>query len=538
MKKIFFFLFVNFIVIAAFSQYIHKIKADSVLITNDSCDAELNLENSTRSIKGFLYNYGNGRTKFVKALTKIDSVTFIIGVDTLNFATLGNGVSGWLLTGNTGINPEANFLGTTDSTDLIIKTKGVQNAVFNAAGGLTFKNGLGLNKIDLNKNGTGYLEINHRLGQGENNYFQPGINVNISMDSAHKKGRGNGIVSSRIFNSVNGLTTNPSSVDGSSILGHMELKMKKGNYSFFTDSHSGYPTGAILGSMHIASLLGGDSTARYNFYGNHVGVTTGLTIFGARMDFGWPNASDNYGIYNSYLSTPIFSGSAGRYTERFNHFAAASTVKGSSGKIGTITGVLIESLNTDSVSRAWGILQLGSNDINSFKGKTLIGDSTISNSEGNILYVSGTTKITDTLTIITLGVTDSSNRAASTKWVKLQNASAETLSNKRLTPRVGSTASSSTPTPDGDLHDQYHVTALAANAAFGAPSGTPVNGQVLLMRIRDNGTARTLSWNSIYRASADFSLPLTTVLSKTMYLHFIYNSTDSKWDCMGYTNGF
>ncbi len=38
------------------SQFIHKIKADSVLITNDSCNAELNLENSTKDTLGFLYN--------------------------------------------------------------------------------------------------------------------------------------------------------------------------------------------------------------------------------------------------------------------------------------------------------------------------------------------------------------------------------------------------------------------------------------------------------------------------------------------------
>jgi len=40
------------------SQYIHKIKADSVLITNDSCNAELNLENSTKDTLGFLFNKG------------------------------------------------------------------------------------------------------------------------------------------------------------------------------------------------------------------------------------------------------------------------------------------------------------------------------------------------------------------------------------------------------------------------------------------------------------------------------------------------
>ena len=85
---------------------------------------------------------------------------------------------------------------------------------------------------------------------------------------------------------------------------------------------------------------------------------------------------------------------------------------------------------------------------------------------------------------------------------------------------------------------QYIVTALAANATFSAPGGTPVNGQPLLIRIKDNGTARTLTWNAIYRAGSDFALPITTVISKTMYVQFIYNSTDNKWDAVGFTKGF
>jgi len=104
-----------------------------------------------------------------------------------------------------------------------------------------------------------------------------------------------------------------------------------------------------------------------------------------------------------------------------------------------------------------------------------------------------------------------------------------TFTNKRLTKRVGSTASSATPTPSADSHDIYTVTALAADATFGAPTGTPTDGQPLIIRIKDNGTARALAWNAIYRAMGS-SLPTTTVPSKTLYLGFIYNSTDSKWD--------
>lgn len=103
----------------------------------------------------------------------------------------------------------------------------------------------------------------------------------------------------------------------------------------------------------------------------------------------------------------------------------------------------------------------------------------------------------------------------------------------------GTTASSATPTPSGDARiNKYDVTALAADATVGAPSGTPVNHNELILRIKDNGTARLLSWNAIYRASSDLALPTTTVINKTMYLRFEYNNASSTWDFIGYLNNF
>lgn len=89
--------------------------------------------------------------------------------------------------------------------------------------------------------------------------------------------------------------------------------------------------------------------------------------------------------------------------------------------------------------------------------------------------------------------------------------------------------SSATPAPNADTDDVYALTALAAAATFAAPTGTPVNGQPLTIRIKDNGTARTLAWNAAYRA-VGVTLPTTTVLSKTHYLQALYNAQDSKWD--------
>jgi hypothetical protein len=110
-------------------------------------------------------------------------------------------------------------------------------------------------------------------------------------------------------------------------------------------------------------------------------------------------------------------------------------------------------------------------------------------------------------------------------------AEAQTLTNKRITRRVFTEASNATPTPASDSYDVHAITALAAAAAFAAPTGTPTHGQTLLIRIKDNGTARALTWNAIYR-SIGLVLPTTTVLSKVVYVGFLYNSTDAKWDLL------
>ncbi|WP_352833966.1 hypothetical protein [Mesorhizobium sp. M0296] len=103
-------------------------------------------------------------------------------------------------------------------------------------------------------------------------------------------------------------------------------------------------------------------------------------------------------------------------------------------------------------------------------------------------------------------------------------------------PRIASIASSATPTPDSTNTDEYILTAQAAAAAFSAPTGTPANGQKLIIRVKDNGTARAFTWDAIYRAGTDVALPATTVISKTMYLGFIYNTTDTKWDLVAKVN--
>lgn len=106
---------------------------------------------------------------------------------------------------------------------------------------------------------------------------------------------------------------------------------------------------------------------------------------------------------------------------------------------------------------------------------------------------------------------------------------AQTLSNKRINPRVLATASASTLTPDISAYDQYAFTALAANLAINAPIGTPLDGNWLIIRILDDGSSRTLTWNATYTAIG-VALPTVTTINKTTYVGCIYNASLTRWD--------
>jgi len=108
----------------------------------------------------------------------------------------------------------------------------------------------------------------------------------------------------------------------------------------------------------------------------------------------------------------------------------------------------------------------------------------------------------------------------------------ETLTNKRINARIVSAASYTTDTGTS-LNiancDEFVITAQAGALKFNNPSGTPVEGQKLIIRIKDNGTACALTYDTQFRSIGN-ALPTTTVLSKTLYMGLIFNATDTKWD--------
>lgn len=148
---------------------------------------------------------------------------------------------------------------------------------------------------------------------------------------------------------------------------------------------------------------------------------------------------------------------------------------------------------------------------------------------GSLSIASGKTLTSsNTLTLAGTDATTLTFPGASTTIVGTTDT--QTLTNKRIDPRTATSATNNTtPTPDVSTTDEYIATAMTVNMVFGAPTGSPVQGTKLMIRIKDSGSIRTIGWNATY-VPIGVTLPTTTVANKLIYVGCIYNSTVPQWD--------
>jgi hypothetical protein len=110
--------------------------------------------------------------------------------------------------------------------------------------------------------------------------------------------------------------------------------------------------------------------------------------------------------------------------------------------------------------------------------------------------------------------------------------STATLTNKRITKRTSTEASSATPTINTDNVEFHSITAQTVDITSMTTnlSGAPTEGQTLWIAI--TGTAaRAITWGASFEAST-VALPTTTVTTARLDVGFIWNTVTSKWRCV------
>lgn len=95
---------------------------------------------------------------------------------------------------------------------------------------------------------------------------------------------------------------------------------------------------------------------------------------------------------------------------------------------------------------------------------------------------------------------------------------------------IQTVTSSSTVTPLVS-NDKVVISAQAAALTIANPSGTAADGQGFVIALKDNGTTRTITFDTNYRAMGAALLASTTA-GKWHYIPVEYNAIDSKWDVM------
>lgn len=112
-------------------------------------------------------------------------------------------------------------------------------------------------------------------------------------------------------------------------------------------------------------------------------------------------------------------------------------------------------------------------------------------------------------------------------------ATTDTFTNKRITPRVQSdTSNSATPTLNTDNYDMDVITGQTNNITSMTTnlSGTPVNGQKLLISFTASSGSPTITWGTSFESS---TVTLPTSMSTTRSdVGFIWNAATSKWRCV------
>jgi hypothetical protein len=252
------------------------------------------------------------------------------------------------------------------------------------------------------------------------------------------------------------------------------------------------------------------------------------TCYYTIADQGGANWEVGIGTYatsgNILERTTVLSSSAGGTTKA--NFASGNQAV-------FITYTADKSVNLDV---AGNVSALGTVSSGTWQGSTIAiayggTNSTATPSAGGIAYGTGTAYAITSAG--TSGQLLTSNGISAPTWTDGVTASSTTtFTNKRITPRVSTTTSSSTPAINTDDVDMFGLTAQAAAITSFTTNltGTPTNGQKLWIYIVGTA-ARAITWGASFEAST-VALPTTTVTTNRLDVGFVWNAATSKWRCV------
>jgi hypothetical protein len=287
-------------------------------------------------------------------------------------------------------------------------------------------------------------------------------------------------------------------------------------------------TGERLGELHDVRINGtGPANGQVLIYdavqsrweNNTLTAGTGISVTNAAGAITVTNSAPNQTVSLTGAGTTSISGSYPNFTITSNdQFVGTVT---SVGGTGTVNGITLSGSVTSG-----GSLTLGG---------TLSGVDLTTQVTGTLPVGNGGTGAT-TLTGVVIGNgTSAFTTVTAPTGAIVGTTDTQTLTDKRINPRaVVASGTSGTLTPNGDTTDLYEAEGLTGAITLAQPSGTPVDGQRLMIRLKDDGTARGITWTTSAGAfrAVGITLPTTTVISKVTYVGCVYNSTDSFWDAV------